>query len=251
LYAKPPVIPDDAPVHWYHSMVLPVSGEVTGEWDLRPTVDEYLGHVDYSGKRVLEIGPASGYLTFEMERRGAEVVCVELPPGAPFDMVPFASIDQAALLAEQGDSLLPLHNGFWRAHAEHRSRARVHHGDAMKLTPRLGTFDVSIMTAVLQHLHDPVAVVTSCAARTRDTIVITDLDGTAYTGRDIDAPVLELFPAPDRETPFTWWMLRPRFFEVLLGILGFGHVVTTRHDDLYAHEGRTITTFTVVGRRTG
>ena len=102
LYAKPPIIPDDTPVHWYHSMVLPVSGEVTGEWDLRPTVDDYLGHVDYAGKRVLEIGPASGYLTFEMERRGAEVVCVELPPGAPFDMVPFASVDQAALLAEQG-----------------------------------------------------------------------------------------------------------------------------------------------------
>ena len=36
----------------------------------------------------------------------------------------------------------------------------------MKLTPRLGTFDVSVMTAVLQHLHDPVAVVTSSAART-------------------------------------------------------------------------------------
>lgn len=249
LYAKPPVIPPDAPVHWYHSMDLPVSGEVTGEWDLRPTVDAYLGGVDFRGKRVLEIGPASGYLTFEMERRGADVVAVELPPGAPFDMVPFGSVDQDALLAEQGASLLPLHNGFWRAHAELGSRARVHHGDAMRLPSRLGTFDVSIMTAVLQHLHDPVGVVTACAARTDEVIVITDQDATAYTGREIDAPVLELFPAPERVTPFTWWALRPRFFEVLLGVLGFEQVATTRHDDRYVHEDRLITTFTVVGRR--
>ncbi len=41
-------------------------------------VDEYLGKVDFAGQRVLEIGPASGFLTFEMEKRGAEVVSVEV-----------------------------------------------------------------------------------------------------------------------------------------------------------------------------
>ena len=118
-------------------------------------------------------------------------------------MVPFASVDQAALLAEQGASLLPLHNGFCARTRSTSPAPRVHHGDAMKLTPRLGTFDVSVMTAVLQHLHDPVAVVTSCAARTRDTIVITDLDGTASSGRDIDAPVSSCFlpPTARRRSP--------------------------------------------------
>ena len=249
LYAKPCTVADDAPVHWYHSMVLPESGEVTGEWDLRANVDQYLGRVDLRGKRVLEIGPASGYLTFEMERRGADVVCVELPPGAPFDMVPYVSIDQSAELAGQGDSLLPLHNGFWRAHAELRSRARVHHGDAMNLPKRIGMFDVSIVASVLQHLHDPIAVVRSCAERTRETIVITDLDATALTGVEIEGPVLELYPTTDPVTPFTWWKLRPRFFEVLLGILGFDDVVTTYHDDRYVVANRDLTSFTVVGHR--
>src|SRR5207249_7736437 len=47
-------------------------------WDLRGGVDEYLGKVAFEGQRVLEIGPASGFLTFEMEKRGADVVSVEV-----------------------------------------------------------------------------------------------------------------------------------------------------------------------------
>ena len=56
-------------------------GKIIGLWDLRQTVDDYLGRIDFAGKRVLEIGPASGFLTIEMERRGADVVAVELPEG--------------------------------------------------------------------------------------------------------------------------------------------------------------------------
>jgi predicted nicotinamide N-methyase len=37
-------------------------------------VDPYLGNFDFVGKRVLDVGAASGFLTFEMEKRGAEVV---------------------------------------------------------------------------------------------------------------------------------------------------------------------------------
>ena len=59
----------------------PGGGKIIGLWDLRQTVDDYLGRIDFAGKRVLEIGPASGFLTIEMERRGADVVAVELPEG--------------------------------------------------------------------------------------------------------------------------------------------------------------------------
>ena len=53
-------------------MEIPGHGLVTGQWDLRGGVDDYLGKVAFAGQRVLEIGPASGFLTFEMEKRGAE-----------------------------------------------------------------------------------------------------------------------------------------------------------------------------------
>jgi hypothetical protein len=72
-------------------MDLPGVGCVGGQWDLCGRVDEYLGTVDFIGKRVLEIGPASGFLTVEMERRCAEVVAVRGDSDPGWDFVPYSS----------------------------------------------------------------------------------------------------------------------------------------------------------------
>jgi hypothetical protein len=49
---------------FYHSMDLPSIGKTSGIWNLRPNVDAYLGRVDFADQRVIEIGPANGFLTF-------------------------------------------------------------------------------------------------------------------------------------------------------------------------------------------
>ena len=49
-------------------MDLPVHGEVGGEWDLRKNVDKFLGKASLEGKRVLDVGTASGFLTFTRRR---------------------------------------------------------------------------------------------------------------------------------------------------------------------------------------
>jgi hypothetical protein len=59
------------------------------DWDLRGRVDEYLSNVDFAAQRVLEIGPASGFLTFEMEKRGADVISVEVTDEHGWDFVPY------------------------------------------------------------------------------------------------------------------------------------------------------------------
>ena len=64
---------------FYHTVDIPGHGVVRGQWDLRRQVDTYLGGYRFAGKRVLEIGPASGFLTCEMGRRGADVVALEVP----------------------------------------------------------------------------------------------------------------------------------------------------------------------------
>jgi hypothetical protein len=74
---------------FYHTVEIPGRGVVHGQWDLRQHLDEYLGGYRFAGKRVLEIGPASGFLTFEMERRGADVVALEVPDDPGWDFVPF------------------------------------------------------------------------------------------------------------------------------------------------------------------
>ena len=106
---------------FYHSMLIPGVGEIIGLWDLRRTVDDYLGRIDFAGKRVLEIGPASGFLTIEMERRGADVVAVELPEGVGWDFVPFPESFLAPIRQIAG--MPRLKNSFWFNHAANKSKA--------------------------------------------------------------------------------------------------------------------------------
>src|SRR4030095_16348701 len=77
LYALPLLVSSLENCLFYHSMDLPGHGTVDGHWDIRGHESQYLGGVPFANKRVLEIGPASGALTFFMERQGGEVVSVE------------------------------------------------------------------------------------------------------------------------------------------------------------------------------
>jgi hypothetical protein len=83
---------------FYHVYDLPGVGRVGGHWDLRETIDDYLGHYDFTGKRALDIGTASGFLTFAMEARGAEVVSFDAAAGRHSDIVPYHNDSTATFI---------------------------------------------------------------------------------------------------------------------------------------------------------
>ena len=58
---------------FYHSLDLPLSGPQKGHWDLRGRFDDYVGNVPLSGRSALDVGTASGFLSFEAEKRGANI----------------------------------------------------------------------------------------------------------------------------------------------------------------------------------
>ncbi len=63
---------------WYHTLDLG-SGVVTeGMFDLRRLVDRYGLPDDLTGRRVLDVGTFDGFWAFEMERRGAQVVALDV-----------------------------------------------------------------------------------------------------------------------------------------------------------------------------
>ena len=66
----PPTPPPIEACYFYHTTTIPGRGTVTGEWDLAPGIDAYLGHVPFAGKSVLDVGAATGFLTFHMEKAG-------------------------------------------------------------------------------------------------------------------------------------------------------------------------------------
>ena len=143
LHVSPPQGLCLADCDFYHSMSIPGVGEIVGLWDLRETVDDHLGRIDFAGKRVLEIGPASGFLTIEMERRGADVVAVELPDGVGWDFVPFPEAFLAPIRDKQIAGMPRLKNSFWFTHAANQSKAALIHADIYDLS-EIGEFDVAV-----------------------------------------------------------------------------------------------------------
>ena len=64
---------------FYHVQEIPGMSEPTkGSFDLRKGVNDYLGNVDFKNKTVLELGPASGFLTFHIANKGGQVPCLDL-----------------------------------------------------------------------------------------------------------------------------------------------------------------------------
>jgi len=235
---------------FYHSIDLPRHGTVTGHWDLRPGIDDYLGHVDFSGKRVLEIGPASGFVTMSMERRGASVVSVELASAESWDRLPAPGIDVAAERPALAEHLDLLCNSYWLVHREFDLSAEVYFGDVRSLPEAVGEFDISFIGSVLLHTHDPIQMIISCAQRTRETLVVTDVRSVQSDGADRRGePVAVLVPSSQNRIVHTWWTFSPEFFVQLLGALGFGNARVSFHEQRYIAGGLVYPMFTVVARR--
>ncbi|HRY60593.1 MAG TPA: hypothetical protein P5266_00225, partial [Candidatus Fermentibacter sp.] len=113
---------------FYHTVDLPGLGTVEGPWDLRGGVDDYLGHVDFKGVSVFEPGPASGFLTFEMEKRGALVTAYDLSEEQEWDVIPYAGRDASIEKAEMRAQMRRINNSFWLGHRLFGSRSRLAHG---------------------------------------------------------------------------------------------------------------------------
>lgn len=219
MYAQPPaglVLHD---CEFYHVMDLPGHGRVGGQWDLRGQVDAYLGGVDFAGRSVLEIGPASGFLTAEMERRGADVLAFEMPPDAGWDYVPYPPDVLDPIMRDRVDTMRRLRNAFWFTHAALGLKARLAYGSAYDIPAALGHFDVAVLASVLLHCHSPLRIVEQCARRA-ETLVITELHDPGLDG----LRACQLLPTRDEVNWHTWWRFSPDLFTAFLGVMGFDRV---------------------------
>jgi SAM-dependent methyltransferase len=254
LYAEPLVVDDVESCLFYHRMDLPGVGTVGGYqgsenwWDLRGREHEYIGGIDLAGKRVLELGPGSGALSFFMESRGAEVVGVELADGAEWDIVPIEGLDVAAIRTDRTRDIALLRNGFWFAHRLFDSKVRIHLGTVYELPSDLGHFDVALFASVLLHLRDPIRAVLAAAQRA-DTIVVTERHFPELDG----GPNLRLYPRRDEPVWHTWYSFAPEVFVQLLDVCGFVDTSVTFHSQHY-RDGEyqaELPMYTVVASRPG
>jgi O-methyltransferase len=237
---------------WYHTFELTDGSVIRGAWDLRGGETAYLGGVDLAGKRVFEPGPASGYLSFWMERQGAEVVSFETGWDVAVHLLPVDGMDMHREQLNIMETVDRVHNSWWYMHRHYGSAAKLVHGDLYALPGDLGSFDVSVFGALLLHLREPWGALQEAARRTTGTMVVTDVrhDPTV----PLEANVLEFSPLATHEIS-NWWSINPGAVVRMLERLGFPRTRITEHTQSH-HLGhvmdedlRPMAMWTVVGER--
>jgi len=133
---------------WYHSIRFP-DGHVTrghqSEDQLRTRLAQFPIPPDLTGKRVLDIGAWDGWFSFEMERRGASVVAV--------DVREFET--------------------FLQAREALGSKVEYRIDDVVDITPeRYGYFDIVLFLGVLYHLKHPLLALERVCALSTDMVFV-------------------------------------------------------------------------------
>jgi hypothetical protein len=230
-----------------------------------------MGAVRLDGKRVLELGTADGYISFEMERQGAEVVSYDLSEDYRWDVVPYArqstdparSRDPGYWLATEErfkDGIRRINNAYWLCHRAHESKARMVYGTIYDVPAEIGEVDVVTLGAVLLHTRDPFGAMASPLRLARETVIVTEprdrlsLPPALRRARNLvpkrlRRPAMRFIPDwSAAKDPDGWWALSPELIVAFIGVLGFEQTTVTHHSQLYM--GRRRPMFTVVGHRT-
>ena len=138
---------------WYHTIDLPGGVTTGGMFDHRALVPHYGIPEDLTGQRVLDIGVWDGFWAFEFERRGAEVVALDVEKMSDTDL----PAGQREALKRSGFDYL-FGDGFELAREALGSRVVKVAGNIYDLDPEvLGTFDLVHVGDVLLHLESPTA----------------------------------------------------------------------------------------------
>src|SRR5258705_2815428 len=123
------------------------------------------------------MGTATGFLSFEAEKRGAaRVLSFDMSDVRQQAFLPFKDKlyyrDRDRWAQQYGAEIEQWKNAYWLCHRLLDSKAQVYYGNVYDLPKELGQFDIAIVGSVLEHLSDQISALSSIAKRTRETIVI-------------------------------------------------------------------------------
>jgi tRNA (mo5U34)-methyltransferase len=198
---------------WYHTLELP--GFTTPGWfDLRPYVDRYKIPERLDGVRALDIGTWDGFWAFELERRGAEVVALDVDEESEYDWPPRRRPKEWTML-DRG-------KGFRLAHELLDSKVERIACNIYEASPeRLGgKFDLVFCGSVLSHLRDQLLALERLASVCRGRLILAE---------EYD-PITSLLPWPvaryhaDRDKAVVFWVPNAKTWAKMAWTAGFEDV---------------------------
>lgn len=229
---------------WYHTIDLGDGLITPGSFDYRATLQQFGFPASMSGMTALDVGSASGFFAFEMERLGAEVTSTELPalscwdrfPGeSPTGIVekirerlpyhstlPIEEITRTFSTMSESDLYNILLDGPFKfchqvlGSCVQRVYTRIYDlGQQFGPEPR---FDLVLLSDVLVHTVDPLHALAAVAGRCKGTLVIAD----EFVGSPDDPPRLNYVAGAAANSDIAeWWRPNLSWIRMVLSRLGF------------------------------
>jgi tRNA (mo5U34)-methyltransferase len=195
---------------WYHTIDLGHGLVTPGQYDHRPYLSYYGLPKNLRQSTALDIGAASGYFAFMMEKRGADVTATDLPTWEAHD---FGPLYQPDMEPEQAQHYL--HDPFLFAHKALGSRVKRRLTNIYEISPEsTGRFDLVFCGSVLLHLTDPIRALWGIQSVTKKAAII--------------ATVIHPLKSPDPLAKFVgelrgdgWWYPNRAALEAMIKSAGF------------------------------
>ena len=225
-------LPDDPrsaveSIDWYHTIDLGHGLETAGHYDHRPFLHHYGLPDDLTGKTALDIGAASGFFSFELERRGARVTATDLSDWFEHDFGPNYRADHS----EQTGNVY-LHEPFEVARQILGSQVTRKEINIYDVAPKtVGEFDLVFCGSVLVHLTDPIKALWNIASVTKEQAII----ATVINPEEPERGVAHMI---GYERGDGWWVPTRACFVLMAACAGFAGVEWISDFQLDFRDGR-------------
>ena len=197
---------------FYHVMDLPGHGVIDqmNSWDLRGRFEDYLGGMLVKGKSFLDVGPASGFISFEAERYGAsEVFGFDAADPDNLDYVPYRTIPENS----RREAFGRIRRAYWYSHKALKSNAKMIYGNIYKLASQVPHVDIVLLAQILVHLERPIQAMAQAAQAAKETLIIVD------RSFEDDRPLVVFLGG--KGNYYSWYHHSVGFYREFLPIVGF------------------------------
>jgi len=214
-----------ADYYWYHCIDLGKGVITDGDYDMNEYLDEYQFPEDLTGQELLDVGRASGFFSFEFERRGANVTATDVASMSDWDFVggePEKLRQLATIEDHEAFTRRYVTGAFHFAHAARRSKVKAQTMNVYQIGPeRFGNklFDLVFAGSITSHLRDPMLALEKIRSVTAGKCIVA-------------APCINIAPdfavmamvglsGTDRRN---WWVFNKKGLEGMLLRAGFSKV---------------------------
>ena len=211
MYIKPEKNIKIEDCHFYHSFLFPDGTQTKGDWDLTQCIQAYLANVNFNQKRMIDIGSASGYLSFYMEQMGADVTSFDMPDGSYWDVLKYPGYKPA----KHDRYCEKLYNSYNYAHEKFKSQCKIYRANIYNELPEnMELFDGAVFGTMLSHVRDPMLVLMNILLKVTDFAILINPFPDRQSSGSLFMPNKNLFER-------TWWCLDISTIERMVSSIGW------------------------------